>query len=132
MPTTSPAKASSASERSWAKKNCGAESDRLARSHELRPHAPLELTRADAQEGDAVAMVGVHVGLDLEHEARHLRFVRLHRAGRRFLRARARREFGQSIDEVFDAEILERAAKQDRGHMALEERLLVESLQALH
>ena len=101
--------------------------DRLARAHELRPHAALELARADAHEGDAVAMVRVHVRLDLEHEAGHLRLVRLHRAARGFLRARARREFGQRVDEVLDAEILERAAPQDRGQMAFEEGLLVES-----
>ena len=72
MPTTSPAKASSAMARSWAKKNCGAESaDRLAGAHELRLHAALEPARADAHEGDAVAMVRVHVGLDLEDEAGH-------------------------------------------------------------
>ena len=74
---------------------------------------------------------GIHVRLDLEHEAGHLRLVRLHRAALSFLRARARREFGQRVDEVVDAEILERAAPQDRRQMAFEEGLLVERLEAL-
>jgi hypothetical protein len=45
---------------------------RLAGAHELRLHAALQLARADAHEGDAVAVVGVHVRLDLEDEAGHL------------------------------------------------------------
>ena len=60
-----------------------------------------------------------------------LRFVRLHRAARRGLRARSRREFGQRVDKLLDAEVLERAAEQDRRHMALEKGRLVEALQAL-
>jgi hypothetical protein len=32
-------------------------------------HAALVAARADAHEGDAVAVLRVHVGLDLEHEA---------------------------------------------------------------
>ena len=71
MPTTSPAKASSTSERSWAKKNCGACRPCLAGAHVLHLHAPRELARADAHEGDAVAMVGIHVRLDLEDDAGH-------------------------------------------------------------
>ena len=37
----------------------------------------VELARADAHEGDAVAVVGVHVRLDLEDEAGHLRLRRV-------------------------------------------------------
>ena len=73
-------------------------------------------------------MVGVHVRLDLEDEAGHLRLVRLHRAGRGFLRARRRREFGHRVDQVAHAEFLERAAEQHRRQMAFEEGLLVERL----
>ena len=48
-----------------------------------------------------------------------------------FLRARARREFSESVDKIFDAKVLERAAPQDRGHMAFEEGLLVKGPQPL-
>ncbi|MPN17758.1 hypothetical protein SDC9_165113 [bioreactor metagenome] len=41
----------------------------LAGGHLLDLHAPVEAAGTDAQEGDAVAVLGVHVGLDLEHEA---------------------------------------------------------------
>ena len=41
----------------------------LAALHVERLHAALELARADAHERDAVAVVLVHVRLDLEHEA---------------------------------------------------------------
>src|ERR1700685_2299800 len=76
-------------------------------------------------------MIGVHVGLDLEDEAGHLAFVRLHGAAGGGLGSRAGGEFGQRVDKVFDAEILERATPEDWSHMAFEEGLLVESPQAL-
>ena len=76
-------------------------------------------------------MVRVHVRLDLEDEAGHFGFVRLDRAARRGLRSGAGREFGHRVDQVPDAEILKRAAEQHWGHVALEEGLLVEGLQAL-
>jgi hypothetical protein len=75
MPTTSPARPPRRAERSCAKKNCGAERHRLAGAHQLRLHAARQLARADAHEGDAVAVVGVHVRLDLEDEAGHLRLL---------------------------------------------------------
>ena len=53
---------------------------RLAGAHQLGLHAALQLARADAHEGDAVAVVGVHVGLDLEDEGAHLRLGRLDHA----------------------------------------------------
>jgi hypothetical protein len=64
MPMMSPGQASSAVSRSWA-----------------RNHAPFEMARGDAEERDPVAVLGVHVGLDLEHEARDLGLVRRHHAG---------------------------------------------------
>ena len=73
-------------------------------------------------------MVRIHIGLDLEHEAGHLAFVRLGGG----LRAGRGREFGQRVDELLDAEILQRAAEQDRRHiLAFEKGLFVEPLQPL-
>ena len=50
------------------------ERDRLAGAHLLDLHAAGELARAQPRERDAVAVVRVHVGLDLEHEGRHAWF----------------------------------------------------------
>src|SRR3546814_2041009 len=46
--------------------------DGLAAARMLQLGAALEVAGAQPQEGDAVAVVGVHVGLDLEHEAADL------------------------------------------------------------
>ncbi len=45
-------------------------------------HAALEMARAQAHEGDAVAVLGIHVGLDLEDEAGDLVLRRLDLARR--------------------------------------------------
>src|SRR5690554_1083512 len=52
--------------------------DVLADTHVTHLHVLLVLARADPQESDAVAMLGIHIGLDLEHEARELRVGGLH------------------------------------------------------
>ena len=89
-PMMSPAKASSAAARS-----AGHEGQRvgdahlLAEAHVVQPHAAAVLARAQAHEGDAVAMPRIHVRLDLEHEAGELAPRRLDLALAR--RARQRR-----------------------------------------
>ena len=87
MPTTSPAKASSAMRAVLREEELRrAEPDRLAGADQLRPHAPhAGLTRAHPHEGDAVAVVRIHVRLDLEDEARHASasFGSTHEAGPR-------------------------------------------------
>jgi hypothetical protein len=45
------------------------ERQRLARALHLDLHPALELARHDAQERDTVAVLGIHVRLQLEHEA---------------------------------------------------------------
>ena len=129
MPTTSPAWASSASERSWAKKNCGACRLRgLAGPHLLDLHPADELARAQPHERDAVAVVRVHVGLHLENESRHVRFRSRHQALVGRLRARRRRHGAERIEQIADAKVLERAAEEHRRQMALAERRHVEAL----
>src|SRR5262249_22581057 len=73
----------------------------------------------DARERDAVAVVGIHVGLDLEDEGAHLRLGRLDAALVRVLCARRRRELAEAGEQVADAEILQRRAEIDRREMAL-------------
>src|SRR5206468_2649175 len=80
---------------------------------------------------DAVAMVRIHVRLNLEHKAGHLRLVRIDMARGRLEPARARRELGERADEIAHAEIFERAAEQDRGQMPLAKRGEVERLHRL-
>ncbi len=76
--------------------------------------------------GDAVAVVGVHVRLDLEDEGGHLVFACMHLAGIGDLVARRRCEFAERVDQVANAEVAQRRAKEHRRHVAFQERLAVE------
>ena len=53
-------------------RGAGRQLDGAVALHVVGAHATLELARADAHERDAVAMVAVHVRLDLEHKAAEL------------------------------------------------------------
>ena len=90
----------------------------LAGAHLRELHAAAELAAAQPQEGDAVAVVGVHVGLDLEDEARDLGFGGLDRPRLGRLRARRRRPGGQRVQKLAHAEIVVGAAEIHRGQMA--------------
>ena len=91
----------------------------------------MSLPEQTPHEGDAVAMVRVHVRLDLEDEAGHLVLPRDRPFGERRLQpSRRRREFGQRVDEIAHAEIAQRAAEKDRRQMAFEKGFLVEALEA--
>ena len=89
---------------------------------------PFERAGTDLQERDAVAVVGVHVGVDLEDEARHLLLGRLH-APRLGLRG-ARR--GGDVDETFEqlahAEIVDRRTEEDRRQIARQIGVAVEGI----
>ncbi len=98
----------------------------LARAHLLQPHPLLEPARADAQEGDAVAVLRVHVRLDLEHEAGELRLLGPHRADIGRAGPRRRGEAGEAFQQVRHAEIPQRRAEIDRRERAFEELFLVE------
>ena len=132
MPTTSPGNASSASWRSCAKKNCGAvQCDELAGAHQLGLHAARELAGAHPHEGDAIAVVLVHVRLNLEHEAGHLGLVRVDRAVLRLEPLRRRREGGKGIDQVANAEVAQCRAEEHRRQVAFEKGRAIELLQAV-
>src|SRR5690606_2077586 len=75
-----------------------------------------DLARAQAHEGDAVAVARVHVGLDLEHEAGELRFVRIHGALARRARLRAGCMFGEGAQQLLHAEVADGRAG---GHRRL-------------
>ena len=79
-------------------------------------HAALELAGADAQKRDAIAVVLVHVGLDLEDEARERMFDRVNGlAGERIrVRAGRGREAQEVLQERLHAEVRERRAEEHR------------------
>ena len=77
-------------------------------------HVFGEPPRADAQERDTIAVTRVHVRLDLEDEAREIRIGRLDGADVRGARARARRQREQRVKKRLDAEVVQRAAEEDR------------------
>src|SRR5947209_333518 len=91
----------------------------LAGAHVEELHAALEAAGAEAHEGDAVAVLGVHVRLDLEDETRDLLLVRLHLARVRRLRARRRRQLHQPLEQLADAEVVDGAAEEDRRQVSL-------------
>ena len=100
----------------------------LAGPHQFRLHAAAELSGAQPRERDAVAMVRIHVGLDLEHEGAHARLGGFDLAQVRILRARRRRELAETFQQVADAEITQRAAEIDRRQVAFAKGLQLERL----
>src|SRR5262249_44032024 len=86
-------------------------------AHLAQLHATAESTRAQAHEGDAVAMVGVHVRLHLEHEARDLWLGWSNRARCRTLWLGVRREPGEAVDQLAHAKIFQSATEEDWRQM---------------
>src|SRR3546814_1687267 len=66
----------------------------------LQLGAALEVAGAEPEEGDAVAMIGIHVGLDLEHEAADAVLGRQHLARLGRLRARRGRHVGDPLQQL--------------------------------
>ena len=75
-------------------------------------------------------MVRIHVGLDLEHERRHLRFLGIDRALVGLLRARQRRDRADRVEQIADAEVLQRRAEEHRTEVAFAKRRRSNCLQA--
>ena len=79
-----------------------------------------------AQECDAVAVVRVHVGLDLEHETGERRLGRLHAAHAGVARQRRRRPFRQCAQDLAHAEVVDRRAEEHRTLRSGEEGIEIE------
>ena len=132
MPTTSPAKASSATERSWAKKNCGLASGMLLPVRTSLAFMPRlsfpEHSRAKAMRsrwfGSMLAWILNTKALMRGSAASHLAQVGI-------LRARRGCELAEPFEQIADAEIAQRAAEIDRRQMALAECLQLERLAGL-
>ena len=82
---------------------------RVDHEHVLRQPA-----RADAQERDAIAVARVHVRLDLEDEPREVGIGRLDVPASARRGPRRRRERQQRVQKRLDAEVVQRAAEEDR------------------
>jgi hypothetical protein len=94
--------------------------DRLAQARRRQLHPALEGARNQPHEGDAVAVLRVHVGLHLEDEAGDF----LARSGAispclARLRAGRRGIAGDRVDQFGNAEILERRSEIDRRQVAV-------------
>ena len=93
--------------------------DGLAGARLFQLHVAAELARGQAQERHPVAVVGVHIGLDLEDKAGDFLVARLRRRGRwRPGRAAAAHIRASASSNSRHAEILQRRAEIDRRQMA--------------
>ena len=85
-------------------------------------HAALEHAGADAHEGDAVAVRGVHVGLHLEHEPGERRLQRARAAIPSDPRRRRRGKVDDGIEQQAYTEVGDRRAKEHRRGLRGQER----------
>ena len=104
------------------------QADGLAGSHLLDLHAAGKLAGAEPDEGDTVAVVRIHIRLDLENECGRAGFGGRDDALVGGLRPRRRRDGAKRIEEVAHAEIFERTAEEDRSQVAFGKGARIESL----
>jgi len=88
-------------------------------------HPARELPRADAQKGNPIAVLRVHVRLDLEHHSRKRRLVRGHRSRRRRSRPGRRRKQEQRIEQLRNPKVVHRATEKHRRQLARQVRILI-------
>jgi len=81
-------------------------------------HARTVAAGTYAQEGDAVAVVRIHVGLDLEHETGECRFGGLHHAHIGGARAAVRAPTPPARAAFTHAEVVDAGAEEHRGLLA--------------
>src|SRR5688500_15155596 len=84
------------------------------------------MPRTQADEGNAVAMLRIHVGLHFEDEAGHRTFAGVDAALFRLLGAWRGSELAQTRQELSDAERIEGATEEERCHVSLTIRLEIE------
>ena len=89
-------------------------------------HALRIAARADAEERNAVAVTRVHVGLDLEDEARERRLGRFDLANAGITRLRRRSPLHESVKNVLHAEVVHTGTEEDGALLARKELLDVE------
>lgn len=92
----------------------------------LELHAAFEVPGIEPHEGDAITVLGVHVGLDFEHHPGDFGFKRIDGALVGDLRTRRRRIFGQPVEQLAHPKIVHRRAEKHRRHGAFQIRLMIE------
>jgi hypothetical protein len=86
------------------------------------------ISGADADKGNAIAVLGVHIGLDLEDEAGEFGLVRLHFAADGGARQGGRRDVDDGIQQRLHTEVVHGRPKKDRCLGAIEIGVLVECI----
>ena len=89
-------------------------------------HTLFVMPRAHAQEGDAVAVLRVHVRLDLEYETGKFFFAGFDLAHFGLTRQRTRRDVDEVIEQLLHAEVIDGRTEKYRRQFASEEGLLIE------
>ena len=89
--------------------------DILAEAHMAHPHAAGIAAGAQAHEGDAVPVPGVHVGLDLEHEAGQLGLHGADLSLQRGPRLGTGGMLNKGREQFAHAKIVDRGAEEHRG-----------------
>ena len=89
------------------------------------------MSRCQPNESHAVAVLGVHVGLNLEHEAGHRALVRGNLSLGTVLGLRRRAIGADALHQLLHAKTVDCAAEPDGRHVPLQERPMVEGRQQL-
>ena len=89
-------------------------------------HVALELAGADTDEGEPVAVLRVHVRLNLEDKAGEAVGDRIDHAVVHGARLGRRRQFEESVEQHFHAEVVHGAAEEDGRELAREHLRVVE------
>lgn len=76
-------------------------------------------------EGDAVAVVGVHVGVNLEDETGEFLLVRLYEALVRLAGERAGSDLDETVQHLADTEVVKCRSEEHGGHLPVEVRRAV-------
>ena len=91
-------------------------------------HALGEHARADAHEGQTVAVRRVHVGLNLEDETGEIRVVRRHRPHVALVRCGRGGVFEEAGQERLDAEVGDGRTEEHRRQLALAHKIQIEGI----
>ena len=93
------------------------ELDELAARRVPDAHIAVEFARGDADKGEAIAVRGVHIRLNLKDESRELLIIRRNHTIRGIARCGCRRETDILLKEVLHAEIRHRRAEEHRRQL---------------
>ena len=89
-------------------------------------HSTSKMPRSQPNKGHAIAMLGVHIGLNLKHKPSHFRFLGKNFAGLCCLYLRLWAIGFDAFHQFFHAEGIDRRAKPNRRHAALQNGLWIQ------